>query len=461
MGKELFEGMINRQRAFFATGKTRSLDYRKEALLKLKQGICKLESEMLEAMAGDLGKSAAEAYSTEIGVVLGDIQYMLKNLNRLAAPRALRAPLGFLGATAQIRPEPLGVVLIISPWNYPFHLLLRPLVGALAAGNCVVLKPSELAPRSSDLSRRLIEACFDSEYVSLIEGGVEVGQAMLEQKYDCIFFTGGTRQGRAVMEAAARNLTPVILELGGKCPCIVEPDVNLPRCARSIIWGKFINAGQTCIAPDYLLVHRDIKTKLFEQLKQTVHAFYGNDPLHSRDYGRVVNEHRFWKIKGLMERGETVCGGESILDSLYIAPTILDKIGWDDPIMQEEIFGPLLPVIEYETLDQALHMINARPRPLAIYLFSKSPASQKRVINETSSGGLCINDTLSHTLPDQLPFGGVGDSGMGSYHGDHSFTSFSHMKSIFNNSSPLELKTKYPPYRLPLSAFRRLMHFIR
>ncbi|MEN6391965.1 MAG: aldehyde dehydrogenase [Syntrophomonas sp.] len=453
--------LVDRQRAFFSTGQTRSLEFRYRSLRKLQLGIAGLEKDMLEAMARDLGKPAAEAYSTDIGVVLGDIQYMLKNLKRLAAPGKAKTPLGFLGASAQVRPEPLGVVLIIAPWNYPFHLLLRPLVGALAAGNCAVLKPSELTPCSSALSRRLIESCFEPEYVTLVEGGVEVGQALLEQKYDCIFFTGGTRQGRTVMEAAARNLTPVILELGGKCPCIVEPDANLSRCARSIVWGKFINAGQTCVAPDYLLVNRTIKAALIGELKQAVHSFYGDEPLHSQDYGRVVNEHRFWKLKGWMEQGETVCGGKADLESLYIAPTIIDNISWDDPIMQEEIFGPLLPIIEYENLDQVLDMINARPRPLAIYLFSKNRAVQQRVIEETSSGGLCINDTLSHMLPDQLPFGGVGDSGTGSYHGDSSFYSFSHKKSVFNNSSPWELTVKYPPYRVPLSTFKRLLRFVR
>lgn len=461
MENEQIGSLVERQRAFFATGQTRSVEFRYKSLLKLKQGIKDLENDMLKALAQDLGKPAAEAYSTDIGVVLGDIQYMLKNLKRLAAPLKLRAPLGFPGASAQIRPEPLGVVLIIAPWNYPFHLLLRPLVGALAAGNCAVLKPSELTPCSSDLSRQLIESCFESEYVALVEGGAEVGQALLEQKYDCIFFTGGTRQGRVVMEAAARNLTPVILELGGKCPCIVERDASLSRCARSIVWGKFINAGQTCIAPDYLMVNRAVKARLIDELKLAVLSFYGDDPLQSKDYGRVVNEHRFWKLKGWMEQGEVVCGGKACPESLYIAPTILDKVSWNDPIMQEEIFGPLLPVLEYESLDQALNIINTRPRPLAIYLFSKDRAVQQRVVNETSSGGLCINDTLSHTLPDQLPFGGVGDSGMGSYHGDNSFHSFSHMKSIFNNTSPLELKVKYPPYRVSLPTLQRLLRFVR
>lgn len=461
MEYEALRILIDKQRAFFATGQTRSLEFRYESLLRLKQGIAVLESDMLEAMANDLGKPAAEAFSTDIGVVLGDIQYMLKNLKRLAAPRKLRAPLGFFGASAQVRPEPLGVALIMAPWNYPFHLLLRPLVGAVAAGNCAVLKPSELAPRCSALSCRLIEACFPPEYVALVEGGPETGQALIQEKYDCIFFTGGSREGKAVMEAASRHLTRVILELGGKCPCIVEADANLSRCARSIIWGKFINAGQTCVAPDYLLVNRKIKAALIEELKLAVQSFYGDEPFQSRDYGRLVNEHRFWKIRAWMEQGELVCGGKVDHESLYIAPTIMDRVSWDDPIMQEEIFGPLLPIVEYEDLAQALEMINDRPKPLAIYLFSKSRVVQQRVVQGTCSGGLCINDTLSHTLPNRLPFGGVGDSGMGAYHGDSSFHSFSHMKSIFNNSSPWELKVKYPPYRVPLSTFKRLLRFVR
>lgn len=264
-----------------------------------------------------------------------------------------------------------------------------------------------------------------------------------------------------VMEAAARHLTPVILELGGKCPCIVEPDANLSRCARSIVWGKFINAGQTCVAPDYLLVNAGIKARLIDELKLAIQSFYGSEPRHSRDYARVVNEHRFWKLSALMEQEKIVYGGTVEPESCYIAPTLIDKVGWGDPIMQEEIFGPLLPIIEYEKLDQVLALINARPRPLAIYLFTKNRAVQQRVVQETCSGGLCINDTLSHMLPDCLPFGGVGDSGMGAYHGDNSFHSFSHMKSIFNNSSPLELRVKYPPYNVPLATFKKLMRFVR
>ncbi|NLO20735.1 MAG: aldehyde dehydrogenase [Syntrophomonadaceae bacterium] len=459
MEKNIIE-IIETQKGFFGSGKTRNLHFRQEALKKLEARVLDLEGEMLAALSQDLGKSHFEGYSTEIAPILGDIKYMRKNLKRLAQPRQVPTPLGLTGGSSCIIPQPLGVVLVMAPWNYPLHLLIRPLIGALAAGNCVLLKPSEHAPACSDLSRRLIEETFPAQHVALIEGGVEVGQALLEQKFDHIFFTGSSRLGRIVMEKAARHLTPVTLELGGKSPCLVEPDLNPRLSARRIMWGKFINAGQTCVAPDYLLVNRRIKEDLIEEMQQAITSFYGPDPRSSLDYPRIINQDHFQRLTGLMKAGRIICGGQTDRESKYIAPTLIEGVSWDDPIMGEEIFGPLLPILEYQDLDQALAIINEKPKPLALYLFSNDKNIQSKILNETSSGGVCINDTLSHLLPHHLPFGGVGESGLGSYHGDESFFCFSHRRSVFKSSTLLDLKQKYPPYRLSLKQLKKLMKFM-
>lgn len=452
--------LVEKQKSFFCSGKTRDLLFRQEALKRLEAKILEMEEDMLAALHQDLGKSHFEGYSTEIGPILGDIKYMKKNLQGLAQPRPVPTPLGLIGGFSRIIPQPLGLVLIIAPWNYPLHLLLRPLVGALAAGNCVLLKPSEHAPACSALSRHLIADAFPAKLVALIEGGVEVGQALLEQQFDLIFFTGSSRMGRIVMERAARHLTPVILELGGKSPCLVEPDLNPRLSARRIVWGKFLNAGQTCVAPDYLLVNHRIKDDLIQEMQQAIKDFYGLNPQTSPDYPRIINQAHFQRLTSLMKAGHIIWGGQTDSESRYIAPTLIEGVNWDDPIMGEEIFGPLLPILEYQELDQALDMINGQPKPLALYLFSQDKRIQEKVLYDTSSGGVCINDTLSHLLPHHLPFGGVGESGMGSYHGDESFYCFSHRRSVFQNSTRLDLKQKYPPYRISLSKLKTLMKFM-
>ncbi|KUG03206.1 aldehyde dehydrogenase [hydrocarbon metagenome] len=452
--------ILEKQKSFFRTGKTRDLHFRQEALRKLEQVILEAEQEMLEALAQDLGKPEFEGYSTDIGPILGDIKYMLKNLEELVRPRKVRTPLALAGGSGRILPQPLGVVLIMAPWNYPFQLLFRPLIGAVAAGNCVVLKPSEHAPLCSAVSRRLIEDAFPAEHVALIEGGVEEGAALLEQKFDCIFFTGGTSMGRTVMKAAARHLTPTVLELGGKSPCIVEPDINLKLSARRIAWGKFLNAGQTCVAPDYLLVNTRIKEPLIEEMQHAINIFYGANPQESPDYARIVNDIHFQRLTGLMKDGQIIYGGQTDQESRYIAPTLIEGVDWTDPIMGEEIFGPLLPILEYEDLDETLDMISEQPKPLALYLFTDDQITQKKVVRMTSSGGVCINDTVSHLLPHDLPFGGVGESGKGSYHGDASFHCFSHSRSIFRNSTRFDLKEKYPPYRITLKKLKSLLRFM-
>lgn len=452
--------LLESQRAFFGSGQTRSLNFRRQALKALERGISLMEGEIIDALAQDLGKPPAESVATETGLVQADIRYMLKNLDRLARPHRVPAPFAFPGSSASIWPQALGVVLIMSPWNYPFQLLMRPLVGALAAGNCAVLKPSDQASHTSAIARQLVEGIFRPEHVALLEGGAETGRLLLQQKFDGIFFTGNSREGREVMRSAAENLTPVVLELGGKCPCLVDRDVNLTRCARRIAWGKFINAGQTCVAPDYLLVDRQVKDRLVQELTAAIVEFYGPDPKKSPDYARIINKHHFNRLLELMNEGRIIQGGQTDQEALYIAPTLFDGVSWDSPIMQEEIFGPLLPVLEYDSLDQALQAINSRPRPLALYLFSKDRANQQKIIAETCSGGVCINDTVSHMLPDRLPFGGVGESGMGAYHGDSSFLCFSHQKSVFKNPLHFDLKIKYPPYRMSLSSLKRLLRLI-
>ncbi len=452
--------LVGSQREFFNAGSTRDIAYRRAALQSLASGIEKCEGQILAALERDLGKAPFEAWSTEIGVVLGDIRYMLKNLDRLSGSRRVPTPLALMGGSSRILNEPLGVVLIIAPWNYPFHLLMRPLVGALAAGNCAVIKPSEQAAATSAASYDLIRNTFPPEYVTVVEGGADTAAALLEQNFDCIFFTGSPREGSQVMEAAARSLTPVILELGGKSPCIVDHNVDLKLCARRISWGKFLNAGQTCVAPDYILVDRRVKAKLLTELKQSITDFYGRQVQNNLDYARIINEMQFDRLTGLMNAGRIICGGEKDKETRFIAPTLIDQVTWSDPIMQEEIFGPLLPIIEYESLEEAIKMVNAGPKPLALYLFTRDRKIRDKVINETSSGGVCINDTVSHILPDQLPFGGVGSSGIGAYHGDDSFYCFSHRKSVFQNTTLFDLKVKYPPFRLSLKTLKRLMRFM-
>ncbi len=452
--------LLGKQRDFYDSGETRDISFRIEQLHKLAGAMDKREAEILQALELDLGKSAAEAYLNEVGISKAELAYTIRNLRSWARPERVRTPLMFFGGKSRIYPEPLGQVLIISPWNYPFYLGIAPLLGAMAAGNCAVLKPSELAPYTSRLLYKLINETFDEEYAAVVEGGVETSQLLLEQPFDHIFFTGGTAVGKLVMQAAARNLTPVTLELGGKSPCIVDKDIHLEYTARRIAWGKFMNAGQTCVAPDYLLVHKDIKEALCAKLQEVIHGFYGTDPRHCRDYARIINERHFDRLEALMNDGQIIFGGERDRAAKYIAPTLIEAAEADSPLMQEEIFGPLLPVLEYEYFDEAIRFVNRRPKPLALYLFSRSRARQEQVLGQTTSGGVCINDTLSHIISPELPFGGVGASGTGSYHGRASFEVFSHQKSVLTQTFMFDFPVKYPPYRSPLHVFKKMFKLI-
>ncbi len=436
--------LIQQQRAFFGTGQTRPIEFRIEQLKRLKQAIIDRQDAILQAAKADLGRPAFEAYF-EIAT-LSEINLALKHLKSWTKPRPVATSIDQFPASAWVQPEPLGVVLIIGPWNYPFQLMVSPLVGAIAAGNCAVLKPSEQAPNTSKVVTELIQATFDPKYVAIVEGDATVSQELLAEKFDHIFFTGGTAIGKVVMQAAAKHLTPVTLELGGKSPCIVDADVRLDHTAKRIAWGKFINAGQTCIAPDYLLVDHRIKSDLVAQLKQAIRGFYGADPATSPDYGRIINQRHFSRLTSFLSNGKVILGGQFDADNRYIAPTLLDEVSWDDPIMQEEIFGPILPILTYDDLATAISQVNARPKPLALYFFSQDQQKQQQVLQSTSSGGVCINDTVMQVGVADLPFGGVGDSGIGNYHGKASFDTFSHQKSVLKRSLWLDLAWRYAPY---------------
>jgi len=449
------EKLIQQQRQFFATGQTKNVNFRREQLQRLKQVIIDHQGDIIAGVKADLNRPEFEAYF-EIASV-SEVNYAIKHLKSWTKPKKVRTSLDQFPASAQICPEPLGVVLIIGPWNYPFQLMISPLVGAIAAGNCAILKPSEIAANTSKVVANMIRETFDPAYIAAVEGGVETSQALLAQKFDHIFFTGGTKIGQIVMEAAAKNLTPVTLELGGKSPCVVESDVQLDYTAKRIAWGKFINAGQTCIAPDYLLVKREIKNDLLEKIKENIQAFYGENPEKSPDYCRIISQRQFDRLADFLQNGKVIIGGQTNPEDQYIAPTVLDQVSWDDPVMQEEIFGPILPVLEYNDLGEAISQINARPKPLALYFFSKDKAKQQQVLQNTSSGGVCLNDTVMQFSGTYLPFGGVGESGMGSYHGKASFDTFSHYKSVLKNTFWIDLQLRYAPYKGKVYLIKKIL----
>ena len=433
-------------RASFDSRKTRPEQWRRGQLQRLQAMVEDNESAIHEALHADLGKSGFEARMTETGTVLSEIRHTLAHLTKWIRPRKVSTPLSNQPGHSRIVSEPLGVVLIMAPWNYPVNLILTPLIGAIAAGNCAALKPSEVSSNTSELLGRLIPAYMDPDAIQVFEGGAETSTELLEQRFDHIFFTGSEAIGKIVMTAAARHLTPVTLELGGKSPCIIHDDCDLEVAAIRVVWGKFLNAGQTCIAPDYILVQESVKDAFIARLKASIQALFGDDPSTSPDYPRLVNERHFDRVAGLMSGGEIAIGGETDRASKYIAPTVLTGAEPDAAVMREEIFGPLLPVMTYGSIDDAIRFINARPKPLALYLFSKSGQIHDEVIARTSSGGACINDVVMHLAIPELPFGGVGASGMGAYHGRTSFETFSHAKSVLTKTSHLDIPLRYPPY---------------
>ncbi|MGY6559256.1 MAG: aldehyde dehydrogenase [Nitritalea sp.] len=443
---EAIDGLIEKQRTFFNSGATRPLDFRIEALTRLKDAITSHEADIVGALKADLGKSHEEAYLTEIAIVLQEIDYHLKHIRSWAAPEKVATPLYMKPSSSKIRKEPLGCTLIIAPWNYPFQLTLNPLVGAISAGNCALLKPSEFTPNTAALLQRLVKEYFISAHVAVVTGDQEVGAHVLQHKFDLIFFTGSTKVGKIVMRAAAEHLTPVILELGGKSPCIVDAEANLDIAAKRIAWGKSLNAGQTCIAPDYLLVQSQVKEAFLAKLAAAFKKFYGKDPQQSPYYGRLVSEAAFDRLHALLDEGHIYYGGQVDREDRYIAPTIIDQVPVEGKLMEAELFGPLLPVLTFDAIEEARELINSRPRPLALYYFGKAEAGEQ-LLNQCISGGACINDTIMHVGNHHLPFGGVGASGMGHYHGKSSFDAFSHQRAVVSTPAGFDLPAKYPPYR--------------
>ncbi len=452
---EIIRNIIDRQRAYFAAGYTKKVSFRIEQLKKLNKVIDAREADIIEALNKDFGKPPFETIATEIGIVKEEIEFAIKHLNYWARPYKVKSSLINYPSEDHIYSDPYGVVLIISPWNYPFQLIIGPLIAAIAAGNCAVLKPSEMTPHTSQVVEEIIYEIFDSEYIAIVQGGVETATSLLAEKFDHIFFTGSIKVGKIVMEAAAKHLTPVTLELGGKSPCIVDESAILDIAAKRIVWGKFVNAGQTCVAPDYLLVEESIKEAFKAKLVETISSFYGANPQDSKDFSRIINDRHFNKLTSYLEYGKIVTGGETDASERYIAPTIIDEVHWEDPLMQEEIFGPILPMITYKELNEAIYRITQLPKPLALYLFSEKSAVHKKVLTETSSGGVCINDTLSHYANPYLPFGGVGSSGMGNYHGKAGFLAFSHSKSVLKRSTWVDIALRYPPYKGKITWLKR------
>ncbi len=438
--------VIYEHKEFFNTGLTKNIDYRLKQLKTLRQAIIENQQAITEALYNDLHKPAFESFATEIGYVLSSIDLFIRKLKSWAKIKKVKTPKIYLGSKSYIYPEPYGLVLIIGPYNYPFQLVIEPLIGAMAAGNCVIAKPSEYAPHTSKLISSIISNYFDKRYIRVIEGDKEVNSLLINSEFDYIFFTGSVTAGKKVMEAASKNLIPVTLELGGKSPCIVDKNTNIETAARRIAWGKFLNAGQTCVAPDYLVAHHKIKSELIKAIAGSINEFYGSNPKLSPDYGRIVNKRHFERLKNLINEEKIAYGGEYELESLYIAPTILDNVSWHDEIMQDEIFGPLLPVIEYDNLDEIIRIINSRPKPLSLYVFTEDKEVEAKVIENLSFGGGCVNDTVSHIVSPYLPFGGVGASGIGSYHGKSSFETFSYQKSILKRNTKFDPKFIYPPY---------------
>ncbi|PKL39856.1 MAG: aldehyde dehydrogenase family protein [Spirochaetae bacterium HGW-Spirochaetae-1] len=437
---------LDSQRSFFLTQRTKDVKFRIENLKKLKKAILKYEDDLFEALKMDLNKAKFEAFATEVGFVLEEISHHIKHLKKWMKPVKVRTDLVNFGSRSYVLHEPFGVVLIMSPWNYPFQLLMDPLVGAISAGNCAVLKPANYSRHVTDVIVRMIGETFDREYISVFTGGRDAIQEILEHRFDYIFFTGSPFLGKIVMEKAARHLTPVSLELGGKSPCIVEDDANLDVAARRIVFGKFLNSGQTCIAPDYLLVNAKVKSRLIEKLKHYITLSYGTDPHVSPDYGRIINDAQFKKLSELLKTGEVIFGGDVDVRDRYMAPTLMDNVKPGDPIMQEEIFGPIFPIMEYDDLDEVVSYINSGEKPLAFYFFTSSRKKEKLVLSQTSSGGGCINDTMVHLTNPRMPFGGVGNSGMGAYHGKYSFDTFSHHRSILAKTTLFDIPLRYAPY---------------
>jgi aldehyde dehydrogenase (NAD+) len=452
-------GIIETQRVFFNTHKTKDLDFRIQNLKKLKEIIQAYEDKICLALWEDLHKPKFEAYATEVGLVLQELTLQIRKLKKWSRPKKVKTSLIHFFSRSYIHSEPYGNVLIFAPWNFPFQLLFNPLLGAISAGNCVVMKPSKHTPHIAEIMEEMISSNFDPAYIALVKGGKDINKALLNEKFDYIFFTGSQRIGRIVMEAASRNLTPVCLELGGKNPCIVDKDANINLAAKRITWSKFFNAGQTCVAPDYLLIHKDVKEEMIAKIKFFILSFYGSEPKKSQDYNHIVNQANVERLSELIKSGKVIFGGEVDITQKYVAPTLIDDVKPGDPVMQEEIFGPVLPILEFNHIDEALGIINNMPKSLSLYIYTNNSKLQKEILHKTSSGNGAINDSVIQFSNPLLPYGGVGESGMGKYHGKKSFETFSNLKSIMKKTNLFDLPVRYPPYSsLKLFIAKKFMH---
>lgn len=444
----MMKQIVDRARKAFNTGKTRSLDFRIQQLQAFKRMVNENEAEIKKALIADLHKNEISAYSYEIMGLLGEIDMAMENLHTWAAPQPVKKNLMTISDEVYIRSEPLGVVLVIGAWNYPLVVCLQPVVGAIAAGNAVVIKPSEVSEHTAKVLEKIIPRYLDKDLYPVVNGGVPETTALLAERFDHIFYTGNTAVGKIIMSAAAKYLTPVTLELGGKSPCYIDKDCDIDIAARRVTWGKFVNCGQTCIAPDYILCEKSIQGKLVERIKDTIKEYYGGNPKESPDYERIINKRHFKRVLGLLEGEKIAIGGQHDEDNCYIEPTVLIDVTGDSKVMQEEIFGPLLPIVTVQNVDEAIEFINQREKPLALYAFANDKKIIKKMISQTSSGGVTGNDVIMHFTVAELPFGGVGHSGMGAYHGKHTFDTFSHKRSCLIKSLGMEgaNKIRYPPY---------------
>lgn len=457
MTNDKYTRLVKLQKAFFNEHITREIPFRLCALDRLAEALVSREKQFCEALHADLGKSAFESYATEIGFLLHEIRTTKNHLQSWARDRRRPTPLFLFGSKSRIHYEPYGCALIIAPWNYPLQLALSPLIGAITAGNCAIVKPSGEAPRTAAALQELIDECFEEEYIAVTDADRETTELLLQERFDYIFYTGGVEYGRQVMQTASRHLTPVTLELGGKSPCIVDDDADLKAAARRIVWGKFLNCGQTCVAPDYLMVHRKVQDKLTEHIRDEITRQYGENPQQSPDYPRIVNARHFDRLSALISHGTILCGGTNDSADRYIAPTLLTDIPPQSPLLTDEIFGPILPVLPFDDIDDCVEYVNDREKPLALYYFTRSKKRARYMIQHTTSGGACINDTIVQTANGNLPFGGIGNSGMGAYHGRESFETFSHCRSIVDSSLYLYPNFKFPPYADKFKWLKRLM----
>lgn len=438
--------ILEKQQEYFKTGETLPVKFRIEQLKKLKRTIIEKEDKISDALKSDLGKGSYESYMCEIGMVLSELSYMIKHTKKFAKKKKVHTPLAQFHAVSYRQPGPYGNVLIMSPWNYPFLLTIDPLVNAIAAGNTIVVKPSAYSPATGNIVKEIIEECFDAKYVAVVMGGRKENETLLDKKFNMIFFTGSQSVGKEVLRRASEKIIPVVLELGGKSPCIVDNTAKLKLAAKRIVFGKYLNCGQTCVAPDYIICDEIIKDDLVKEIKKQIELQYGKNPLKNKDYGHIINEKHFERLSGLINKKKVVCGGKTNKETLQIEPTVMDKVTWKDAVMEDEIFGPILPILTYKKLEDVVDMLGDSPKPLALYMFSNDKKNIKYVTERCSYGGGCINDTIIHLATSEMGFGGVGESGMGSYHGKIGFDAFSHTKSIVDKKTWLDLPMRYQPY---------------